>query len=81
MVVVISIDEALNELSSSVDRLTATVQTFQAFLAYSQGETFLQKCLAEAEKNTILPTTRASIEKPLSYGIVTLAPGDDPIIK
>lgn len=40
----------MDELSSSVDRLTATVQTFQAFLAYSQGETFLQKRLAELEE-------------------------------
>ena len=44
------IDEAVDELSSSVDRLTATVQTFQAFLSYSQGETFLLKRLAELEK-------------------------------
>lgn len=40
----------MDELSSSVDRLMATVETFQAFLAYSQGETFLQKRLAELEE-------------------------------
>lgn len=50
--VAISIDEALNELSSSVDRLAVTIQPFQAFLAYSQGETFLQKLLAESEEET-----------------------------
>ena len=40
----------MDELSSSVARLTATVQPFQAFLAYSQGETFLLKRLAELEE-------------------------------
>ena len=39
----------MDELSSSGARLTATVQPFQAFLAYSQGETFLLKRLAELE--------------------------------
>lgn len=43
----------MDELSSSVDRLTATVQPFQAFLAYSQGETFLQKRLAELKEERI----------------------------
>lgn len=42
-----SIEEVVNELSSSVNRLTKRVETFQAFLAYSQGTTFLQKRLAE----------------------------------
>lgn len=49
--VAISIDEALNELSSSVDRLAVTIQPFQAFLAYSQGETFLQK-LSQTSQNS-----------------------------
>lgn len=40
----------MHELSSSVARLTATVQTFQAFLSYSQGETFLLKRLAELKE-------------------------------
>lgn len=43
----------MDELSSSVDRLTATVQPFQAFLAYSQGETFLQKRLAKLKEEKI----------------------------
>ena len=69
--VAISISEALNELSSSVDRLTATVQTFQAFLAYSQGETFLQKRLAESEDKTSRNRSLLGGLKSGSHGIAS----------